>query len=256
MKALLKVLLYNGLELATLGRGVPRLIGGEPIRFPPRWSRYYPENYEPATFLFLKKHCTTGQTVLDIGAHLGLFSVVMARLVGPEGRVFCFEPTERTRRALQRTIRLNHCEDIVEVRSEAVTQTTGTAIFHQTGEILSNANSLIHTDRSRHGTKVNTISVDGFVRDRKLQIGCMKIDVEGAEIDLLRGAADTFLRLRPPTLLALHPAAIKSAGRSLREGWDLLQSYRMKIFDGGNPLSQEIFCNRQDLFDVQLLPEG
>src|SRR5438874_223792 len=82
--------------------------------------------------------CRPGQTVFDVGAHLGLFSVVMARLVGPTGRVVSFEPTPSIRRILERTVRLNDCGLVVEVRAEAVSEATGITEFHDTGEPGSN----------------------------------------------------------------------------------------------------------------------
>src|SRR5262249_1390161 len=124
MHPTLKSLAYGALEVVTAGKGIARMVGGECIRFPARWSRYYPPHYEPNTFTFLRKHWKPGQTVFDIGAHLGLFSVLMARLVGGTGKVFSFEPTAFTRQVLKRTLRLNACAAVVELCHEAVTQTT------------------------------------------------------------------------------------------------------------------------------------
>src|SRR5437879_13846628 len=120
MLSLAKEIAYVALDVCTAWRGVPRLVGGEWISFPARWCRYYAADYEPATFTFLRAHCLEGATVLDVGAHIGLFSVLMARLVGPSGRVISFEPTPLTRRVLDETVRLNGFGDVVEVRAEAV----------------------------------------------------------------------------------------------------------------------------------------
>ncbi|NJK44255.1 MAG: FkbM family methyltransferase, partial [Pleurocapsa sp. SU_196_0] len=80
-----------------------------------------------------------GDVFLDIGAHIGLFTVVMARLVGPEGRVFSFEPTPSTRAVLERTVRLNQCDDRAEVRPEAVARTSGRSEFFDDRRYRSNA---------------------------------------------------------------------------------------------------------------------
>lgn len=254
MKTVLKAIVYGMAELATAGRGVARVVGGERIRFPARWCRYYPADYEPATFAFLRDHCGPGSTALDIGAHLGLFSVTMARLVGPAGRVFSFEPTTLTRQILERTVRLNGCEGVVEVRHEAVALTSGTAVFHDTGETGSNANSLIPTKRSQAGMAVPTVSVDDFLSERDLQANCLKIDVEGAELDLLRGAERTFATSRPPTYLAVHPAAVNESGGSLKEIWRLVSRYRMRVTRAGETVTEAAFCQSVDLFDVALIP--
>src|SRR5438552_1491680 len=84
---------YALLDLCTGYRGIGQRIGGEVFRFPAKWSRYYEAGYEAPTFQFLKEHCRPGSTALDLGAHLGLFTMLMARRVGPAGKVYAFEPT-------------------------------------------------------------------------------------------------------------------------------------------------------------------
>ena len=189
-RQVIKDLVYGAIDLCTARRGVNRMIGGESVRFPVRWCRWYATDYEPGTFAFLRAHCGRGDTVIDLGAHLGVFTVVMARLVGPNGHVFSFEPTPQTRRVLEETVRLNGCDTIVEVHGEAVAGATGTAVFYDTGDIVSNANSLVHTGRSREGLEVPTIRLDDFVAQRRISVACLKIDVEGAELELLRGPPD------------------------------------------------------------------
>lgn len=118
---------------------------------------------------------------MDIGAHLGLFTVLMARRVGVSGRVFSFEPADFSRSVLSETVRLNGCADVVEIRSEAVAQASGKLTFYETGDILSNANSLVRTARTKTSVTVDAISIDDFARAQELGVRCMKIDVEGAE---------------------------------------------------------------------------
>src|SRR5262249_18759416 len=150
---------------------------------PARYCRYYPTTYEPATFAFLRNHCGPGQTVIDIGAHIGLFSILMARQVGPTGRVFSFEPTPFTRSVLARVIHLNDCEKVVAVCGEAVSGVTGEATFYDTGTTIPCQNSLVHPAGNGHrrGIPIATIRLDDFVFGQGLQPRCLKIDVEGAE---------------------------------------------------------------------------
>jgi FkbM family methyltransferase len=250
----IKEAVYKALDAVTLGRGVPRTIGGESIRFPAKWSRYYEADYEPETFRFFHDHLKPGDTVLDIGGHIGLFAVVTARLVGSEGRVFSFEPTPFTRNVLQEVVDLNDCSDLVEVRPEAVSSKSGETTFFDTGNEISNANSLVKTDRSKVEIKVPLISVDDLVRSRGLSVNCLKIDVEGAELDVLAGARDTITRQRPVARLGLHPSFIEQNGQSLAEIWQLLSEYDMNVIFEGSPVTSEWFTSQTELFDVNLLP--
>jgi FkbM family methyltransferase len=245
---------YKALDLVTLGRGIERRIGGETIRFPARWSRYYEADYEPETFRFFRETLKKGDTVLDIGGHIGLFAVFTAHLVGSEGKVFSFEPTPLTRGVLQEVVGLNDCSDIVEVRPEAVSAKSGETVFFDTGDDISNANSLVRTERSKREILVKITSVDEFVAERNLTVSCLKIDVEGAELDVLRGARETFLTHRPAARLGLHPPFITQNEHSLGEIWDTIQEYRLTVEFEGNPVDKGWFCSQAKLFDVNLLP--
>lgn len=200
---------------------------------------------------------------MDIGAHLGLFTIVMARCIGPSGRVFSFEPTPLSRHVLSETVRLNGSEKIVVVRSEAVTGSSGVATFYGTGTNASNANSLVRTIRSRDSITVNTVSLDDFVTAQQIVVRCLKIDVEGSELDLLRGAQTVFKKLRPTAMLSIHPASLQQAGQSLSDLWMILQEYHLSVqlvddyHDGPwdpSLMTERSFCERQDLFDVGLIP--
>src|ERR1700741_5332182 len=103
----IKNISYSLLNLVTLGRGVARNINGMKGRFPAKWSRYYESNYEEDTYNFLKGHIRPGMDIIDIGAHLGLFSTFCSKLTEGNGKIVCFEPTPGTFSILQQTLRLN-----------------------------------------------------------------------------------------------------------------------------------------------------
>lgn len=249
-----KKIAYKALDAVTLGRGVPRQIGGETVRFPAKWSRYYEANYERETFRFFRENVKNGNTVLDIGGHIGLFAVVTARLAGANGRVFSFEPTPFTRSVLQEVVDLNGCGEIVEVRGEAVSSKSGETVFFDTGDDISNANSLVRTDLSKREIPIALISVDELVRERDLKVDCLKIDVEGAELDVLTGAKATFTEQRPVARLGLHPSAIVQNGQSLAEIWECVATYNLDVIFDGTKVEREWFCSQTDLFDVNLIP--
>lgn len=245
---------YSVLNLFTLGCGIAREIGGETIRFPTRWSRYYEAEYEPETFAFFRENVKKGDIVLDIGGHIGLFTVVTARLVGSEGKVYSFEPTPFTRGVLKEVVELNGVSEVVEVRSEAVSSKKGETVFFDTGDTISNANSLVKTERSKTEIPVTLISIDEFVQQKGINPNCLKIDVEGVELDVLRGARETFLEHRPAVRLGLHPPFITQNGQTLDEIWAILEEYRMQVIFDGKPAEKDWFCSQPALFDVNLLP--
>lgn len=251
---MIKKSVYTIANALTLGKGIKRRIGDLEIRFPARWSRYYEADYEPETFRFCSQYVTSGAIVLDIGAHIGLFAVHFANLVGASGRVFSFEPTPFTRSVLKDVVRLNGVGETVEVRPEAVGNSVGTAEFFDTGDTVSNANSLVTSDRMVKSHTVPVTTVDEFVSERALEVKVIKVDVEGAEFDLLRGASNTLATHRPFVRLGLHPAAIANNGQSLEEIWDLLVGLKYSVVFEDSSIDRSWFCSQSNLFDVNLLP--
>jgi FkbM family methyltransferase len=261
VKETIKNIVYGALDAATGERGVARRIGGETVRFPARYSRYYEADYEPELFKFLRRRLRAGDVFFDCGAHIGLFTVVASRLVGGDGgggggRVFSFEPTPATREVLEKVVAINDCRN-VEVRPEAVSRAAGTAVFFDTGGECSNANSLVKLNRHKDGgLTVPTVSIDEFARKRgNLEINCIKIDVEGAEFDVLVGAENTVRNNRPAVYLGLHPPAIRQSDASLSDVWERLRDYRLRIKYRGEFVEKDWFIRQDDLFDVECLPE-
>lgn len=259
MKTLLdkvcKAAYYRTLDVLTGGRGIARKIGGETIRFPARWSRYYESDYEPVTFNFLRENLSKGDVYLDCGGHIGLFAVVGARLVGETGRVFSFEPTPLSRRVLEKIVQLNNYQNIVDIRAEAISRTSGTATFFDTGTEISNANSLVKTDKQAGSLEVKTVSLDGFVNEYELQsVDCIKIDVEGSEMDALLGAKRVIEKYRPAISLGLHPFAYDKTEERLSEIWDLLKDCRLTMKHEDEQVGKDWFVRQTKIFDVQCFP--
>jgi FkbM family methyltransferase len=149
---------------------------------------------------------------------------------------------------------LNRVADLVEVRPEAMASHSGTSVFFDEASPASNANSLVPDGRSNLAIEVQTTTLDDFVLARGLHVNALKVDVEGAELEVLRGGAKTFDACRPSLALSLHPSAIKRAQGSLEDIWRVLESYRMIILHDNKTLEQSWFCRQVDLFDVVALP--
>ena len=252
MPSLLKSAIYKVAE-AFLPAGVARKISDEPIRLPAKFARYYPSDYEPQTFHFLRSACKPGMTVVDIGGHLGLFAVTCARRVSPTGKVFTFEPTARLREVLQSVLSLNGVDKLVEAREEAIAEKDGTAQFFDTGDEASNANSLVSTARGKSSTPVKVRSLDSLVADQTIRsVDVIKIDAEGAELGVLRGGRNTLQRFKPQIYLSLHPRSIQAAGETLEQIWNEIETAKYRVVLARKQLVKAEFCSHTDLFEVEL----
>lgn len=252
--SLIKNLAYGTVEALTFGKGVNRSIGGEAFRFPAKFSRYYESDYEPETFRFFRKHVRSGETVFDIGGHIGLFAVMTARLVGEAGQVHSFEPTPFTRGVLQKVVDLNGVSNIVEVRHEAVSANSGRTVFFDTGTEVSNANSLVRSELSQTEIQIEMTSIDEYAATIGIEPDCVKIDVEGAELDVLIGGRRVFTERRPAVRLGLHPPFITAKGDTLDAIWDIIAEYGYSVEFDGQAMDREAFISQPQLFDVELIP--
>jgi FkbM family methyltransferase len=253
MKEALKIAFYELIDLITLRRGIPRTYGEHKIRFPARNARYYQADYEPDLFRFLKQNLRAGDTYWDCGAHFGLFSVVASRLVGPTGMVLAFEPTPSVREILTKVVSMNKAFNVV-VRPEALSDRTGETVFYVIDNEASNANSLVKQARHSRGITIHTSTIDDIASELNVRADLIKIDVEGAEFALLKGARGVIEAYRPLLYLGLHPAAIANSGATLSEVFDLLEEFRYRVIWRGEVMNRQSFSRQADLFDVECFP--
>ncbi len=253
----MKEFLYKLLDLATFGRGMKRTINGKEVRLPTRFYRFFPDNYEKDNFRFFFTNTKAGDTVLDFGAHIGLFAAMAAKAVGNNGKVYAFEPSPSTNELLKKTVQINNASGIINTFQKAVGGSVGKTTFFVSEGQADNANSLVNykEDRPFHGIEIDVTTIDTFVKDQQLiKIDFIKIDVEGAEYDAMKGAMETFRTFRPKAILAIHPEPVKAKGDSLGAIYDLVKELNYKALYEDSPISREAFCSHTDLIDLHLIP--
>jgi len=160
--------------------------------------------YEREQTRLFERHLRPGHTVLDVGAHVGYYTLLSSVLVGDAGRVWAFEPNPANAAFLRRHVEVNGRVN-VRVEQAAVADADGTARFDfgtgsGTGH-LADAGAL----------EVRTLRLDGFCAEHGIRPDAVKIDVEGAELSVLRGAGDTFAAHRPVLFLSTHGAEVHRA---------------------------------------------
>jgi FkbM family methyltransferase len=160
-------------------------------------------SWEPEVVRSIQDHVHSGMRVLDIGAQSGFYSLVLSRLVGPEGMVFAFEPLPANFRVLEENLSLNSIQNVM-IRREAVSDFSGNIRFEFPREEVSLiAGPLLESD-NRGAFQVPAISLDDFARQTGQPIQFIKMDVEGAETAVLRGAVQTLKAFHPSMVVELH----------------------------------------------------
>lgn len=136
-----------------------------------------------------------GEVVIDAGAFAGVLTNAFARLVGPEGRVLAVEPDALSRARILRNLALNGDPPNVEVISEGLWDSPGEVEFCERGALGSSA---FWQGPGGHQVLIHTTTLDSLVSSRGLsRLDFIKMNIEGAEIKALHGAANTIRRFMP-----------------------------------------------------------
>jgi FkbM family methyltransferase len=179
--------------------------------------------YEREQTALFEQLIRPGDTVLDVGANIGYYTLLAAVLVGPTGRVHSFEPEPRNAGFLRRHAEINRMRRVT-VQQAAVSDRAGTARFDfgsgsGTGH-LADAGAL----------EVRTLRLDDYCAEHGLAPSAVKIDVEGAEMSVLQGARGMLERHRPVVFLSTHGAEVHRASLAFLRGL----GYRVAPILGGD----------------------
>jgi FkbM family methyltransferase len=148
-----------------------------------------------------------GDVIFDIGAYVGPYTLLGARLAGPTGHVYAFEPDPVARAVLERNIAANHAENVTIVRA-AVTAAEGVVWLESTS--LGDAASAVRRDSGQ--VKVPATTLQAFCQRESVFPNVIKIDVEGGEGDVLDAGAAEVIRQARVILLEVHEAALRAQG--------------------------------------------
>jgi FkbM family methyltransferase len=157
--------------------------------------------FEAAESRYLRSRARAGTTAIDVGANVGLFTVALARAVGPGGRVVVIEPDPENVARLEANLRLNRLANAL-IERVAAGDRDGEAELHIANDPAFHSTVAVHAGRgvgrALHVpvTRLDTI----WMRLGRPAVSAIKVDVEGAELAVLRGA-ETLLRETRPALL-------------------------------------------------------
>jgi FkbM family methyltransferase len=173
--------------------------------------------YEQHVQALFRKALQPGSVVMDVGANVGFFTLLASKLVGNTGHVYAFEPFPRNLYFLERHIRMNALSNVT-VQSFAVTSHTGTAHFER------GANASQGRLSAGGNVPIRTVSLDDLLSDTSVRSPTfIKMDIEGAESDALRGAATLLGSTGLTIVLSTH-------GHEQQEQcWAILQDARFSI---------------------------
>src|SRR6266436_8020007 len=170
------------------------------------WNRFRSFVYgtwEPEVLRAVTATVNPGMTVIDIGAHIGYYTLLFAKCVGPDGRVAAFEPLPVNFELLKKNIQLNELT-YVQAFSQAVFSRNEEIILTVPDDLPHSGDASAYHGGGGKQFRVPAIALDTFCDSASLRPDILKLDVEGAEYDVLIGAERTIDRYRPKLLIELH----------------------------------------------------
>jgi FkbM family methyltransferase len=170
--------------------------------------------YEADAIELVRRLLKAGDTAIDVGAHIGFFTMHMAASVGAAGHVYAFEPFPANAELLERSIAENRFETRVTFRREAVAAAQGTGTLTFPAETLNSGGAYLLRDGTAPlsgnlKAPVPVVALDDL--DLRRPVRFIKMDVEGAEPKVMRGAARLLDEDRPVILTELHPVQLERA---------------------------------------------
>jgi FkbM family methyltransferase len=206
------------------------------------WSVHFFGTYEPEVQTEIRRYLKPGGTAIDVGANVGWHTLLMAARAGSTGRVYAFEPNDSTRRRLVSAVEANNLAHVT-VDGRAVADLVGASGFQAplAGHVWDGTGRLIaapaqekregretqkgresqegqegrdgQEGRERQTTAIECTTLDAFVAERHIErLALVKIDVEGWELSVLRGARHMLNVLRPVVVFEYDPAYVSRSG--------------------------------------------
>jgi FkbM family methyltransferase len=190
------------------------------------------------------------KTVIDIGSNIGVYSCIAADRVPDGGIVIAFEPVPENLRYLKRNLEENGRAARVVVEERAVGQAEGQIQIHlANGSIGTHSPSAKNVPGSESSITVPEVSLDEYVQEKLggRSIDLLKVDVEGYEGAVLRGASGTLRRDKPTLLIEFVPSHLANCGFGSEEFLDLIFVAYDKVFLVDEPRGVFKPCDKQEL---------
>jgi FkbM family methyltransferase len=192
--------------------------------------------YEPMVQEAFRRTVRPGDVVLDIGASIGMLSLLAARLAGPSGQVIAFEPQRESADVIEAHARLNGFRTLRVIQAAAGSHAGETEMVVTTDPAWTITNSIGDHPLAVRRERVRLVAVDDLVRDGEIPPPrVVKIDVEGSELDVLSGMSRTLTELRPTLIAEMHARNVEFCKIVREHGYEIVNVDGPEPVEGAGP---------------------
>jgi FkbM family methyltransferase len=205
------------------------------------WHVAFFGSYEPELRDIMRAVLPNAGVAIDVGANVGWHTLLMARQVGPQGRVIAIEPNPSTCEQLRQNVRLNKLRQ-VEIGPYAVADSERMVDFYGlSADDPGSASSHIVSDSTARTSRVNCRTLDAIASEHQLErIDLLKIDVEGFEWPVLQGGERTIANFRPYILFEFDSAYAGRGGGTPRQFEDFFRQHGYSLFSVGRNWAKRV----------------
>ncbi len=195
-----------------------------------------------------------GFTCLDVGANLGYYTLLLAKLTNGIGEVHAFEPSPEETERLRRNVSMNPFNNI-KIHSVALSNFTGKIGIT---ERRKGGNTRIAASPHETHLEIDCVTLDEFASSEGIDnIRFIKIDVEGAEVKFLEGGLNTISRFKPVMIIELNPRALDRFGNRISEISELLEKRQYHLYTlSRQGLKRFVKMPETDHLNVVAFPEN
>jgi FkbM family methyltransferase len=192
------------------------------------WGIYYGLGYEPEVTNILSCLVKPDDVILDVGTNFGWYTTLFAQIAGDRGKIHSFEPSPTTYEKLLKNIELNNLVDFVIANRCAVSDSEGSTkihVFTKRSHGCASLSTLGEEEYEAFDTPLTTLN--RYIADCSIErVDFLKIDVEGSELAVLKGASDLLSSpAAPPMMIEINDDTSTAFGYDSGDIWELLCSY-------------------------------
>ena len=185
--------------------------------------------YEEYEIEVVKKIIKKGDTVLDLGAHIGYYTLIFAKLVGDKGKVFAFEPEPNNFNLLKKNVEVNGYQNVVLI-PKAVSSKTGKHKLYISDE-RSGSYTIIETEKNQKYIEIDSVCLDDYFVEFDGKINFIKMDIEGYEGEAIKGMTSLLQKSEwIRILMEFTPYLIEEIGMRPEEYISLFNDPDWKIY--------------------------
>jgi FkbM family methyltransferase len=203
-------------------------------------SLFFIGKYEETELQFIERSLNNGNVFIDIGANIGLYTLLASKLVGEEGKVFAFEPFSKNFHSLKKNVSLNRSKNIL-LENLAVAETNKQIEIFYNDQISNFGIASSYLTQNNMCEKIDAVSIDNYLNKHTVkELSFIKIDIEGGEYPALLGMKETLTNFSPILLVEINQEILSNTPYSERDIIDYLSGLGYNKFlldDKGNLLT-------------------